>query len=428
MAYVVCVCKFSPCCAQPVTVPPAALCIRSLEVYGCSPDLTQGEKSCCCQGNTSPAGCCCLWTVPAGVTSITVELWAGGGGGGSNNHNNCCGSNPGGGGSSWVLRTFPVAPADQITICAGAGGCFGSGSQDTTNWCCSGGRGACSYVQRNGTFCADVHGGRAGTAQCYWHCGCIARGCGTPYASEDPTGDCGCNYGCTSYMASPIFPTNFSMRAAPTSAVTPGCGGYCNNQNSLGGGAPFGGDGKWHSYSCNCWGHYRMNTSCTNSSGIVGIGGDNPGQLVLTVTNTNTSNQLTLSTTDSAKIPVGTQVYFAGTVFGGIVADTAYYVVGLPSSSLINVSLTRGGGAVTLSTASGTMSLYARNESVSAYTTPGTINYTCGTSSWSQCSRHNRTSPANFPGGGGSFGNTAQCYGNSSDGGIGAPGYVRITF
>ena len=427
MPYVVCNVLASPCCAQPVTVPSAPLCIRSLEVWGCSPDLTVGEKGCCCQGVTTPVGCCCLWTVPAGVTSITVELWAGGGGGGSNQNSNCCGSSPGGGGSSWVRRTFPVAPADQITICAGAGGCNGGGINHTSNWCCDGARGDCSYVRRNGTFCSDVHGGRSGTAQCYWHCGCTARGCGQPFSQDDATGDCGCNYGCTSYMSSPSWPTNYSMMASPTNAVTPGCGGYCSNQQNMGGSAPFGGDGKWHGYSCNCWGMYRFNTSCTNSSSIAGIGGDNPGQTVLTITATTTSTNV-LTTTSTTAIPVGTQVYFAGTVFGGIVANTAYFVVSVPNGTTFTVSLTPGGSAVALSTASGTMTLYARNETASAYNVAGTAQYTCGTTGRNGCERHNRTPPANFPGGGGSFGHVSSDYNVGIAGGIGAPGYVRILY
>ena len=429
MAYVVCVNKASPCCAQPVTVPSAALCIRSLEVYGCSPDLTAGEKGCCCQGTTTPTGCLCSWTVPAGVLSVTVELWGGGSGGPAVINGDCCGSNPGGGAGTWVRQTFPVAPGDVLDICAGAGGCQGGSGTGNSNWCCAGGRGACSLVSRNGTICADSHGGRTGTAQCYWYCGCQARGCGSPFASEDPTGDNGCNYGCTGYRGASNFPTTYHVSASPTGAVTPGCGGYCSNQQSLGGSAPWGGDGTWHGYSCNCWSYYRFNTSCTNTNSVAGIGGDNPGQLILTVTNTTVStNVLTISTTDTAKIPVGTQVYFLGTVFGGIEASTAYYVASVPTNSTFTVSLTRGGGAITLSTATGSMSMYSRNETVSAYNTPGTAQYTCGTSSHSQCERHNTTKPGNFPGGGGSSANMTQCYYRSTTGGIGAAGYVRVYF
>ena len=33
-------------------------------------------------GNALDGGCCCQWTVPAGTTWITFEMWGGGGTGG----------------------------------------------------------------------------------------------------------------------------------------------------------------------------------------------------------------------------------------------------------------------------------------------------------------------------------------------------------
>lgn len=429
MPYVVCVSKGSPCCVLPVSVPSAPLCIRSLEVYGCSPDLTQGEKGCCCQGNTTPVGCCCLWSVPTGVSSITVELWGAGGGGPSNINNDCCGGNPGGGGGTWVRSTFPVAAGDQITICAGAGGCGGGGVNATSNWCCNGGRGNCSFVMRNGVMCADAHGGRTGTAQCYFFCGCMARGCGTPFAAGDPTGDCGCNYGCTGFLRSSSFPTQYFTMAAPTSAFVSGCGGPCTYQMSHSGGAPWAGDGSWNHYSCACWGYYRFNTSCTNSSGIVGMGGDNPGQLILTVTSTASgTNLFTINTTETAKIPVGTQVYFAGNLIGGVVDQTAYYVLSTPTSTTFTISLTRGGATFAPTTATGTMSMYSRNESVSMLNATGTPGYACSSSGFSGCERHMHARPGNFPGGGAAGSMISSGVNCVSNGGIGAPGYVRVYF
>lgn len=267
MAYIVCVNKASPCCTLPFNAPAQSPCARSLEIYGCSPDLTQGEKGCCCQGNTTTAGCCCAFTIPTGVSSITVELWGAGGGGGSGSASNCCGNNPGGGGGTYTKRTFTVTPGDVMTLCAGAGGCNGGGTSDQNSYCCCGQQGACSFVMRNGNICADSWGGRQGQSTCYWYCGCTARGCGTCFGvNDDGAGDCGSNQGCTGYSA--------DMRIAPTHAVAPGCGGNCNTQASLGGSAPWGGDGRWHTYRCDCWAYLRFNTSCTNTSGIAGPGGD----------------------------------------------------------------------------------------------------------------------------------------------------------
>lgn len=336
MPYVVCVNKASPCCTLPFTAPSQPFCARTLEVYGCSPDLTAGEKGCCCQGVTQPVGCCCAWTVPAGVTQITVELWGGGGGGGSGAAANCCGQVPGGGAATWVQRRLTVAPGDVMTLCAGSGGCSGGGTSDQESYCCCGQRGDCSFVMRNGNMCVDSHGGRQGISQCYYFCGCVWRGCGSCFAvSDDPTGDHGNNQGCTGYSA--------DLRAAPTQSMVPGCGGNCNAQASLGGSAPWGGDGTWKMYRCDCHGYIRFNTACTNSLGVAGVGGD-PG----------------------------------------------------PASQ--------------------------------AYNLPTTAWYTCSTTSFPNCQRHNPTPPGNFPGGGGSSGHSTACCYRKTTGGIGAPGYIRVWF
>lgn len=337
MPYVVCVNKASPCCTLPFGegLGAAPFCARSLEIYGCSPDLTAGEKGCCCQGTTQPVGCCCAFTVPAGVTQITVELWGGGGGGSAGTQANCCGQQPGGGASPWVQRTFTVAPNDVLTLCAGAGGCQGGGTVDQPSYCCCGQQGQCSFVMRNGNMCADSWGGRHGPACCYIMCGCAFKACGSCFMQDEPTGDCGRNQGCTGY--------SHTVRAGATNSVVPGCGGYCSNQASYGGSAPWGGDGTWNTYICNCHSFIRFNTSCTNSLGVAGVGGD-PG----------------------------------------------------PTSS--------------------------------AYNLVGTGTYTCSTSGFTSCARHNPTATGNFPGGGGSSGVSAADYNHKTSGGIGASGYIRLWY
>lgn len=337
MPYVVCVNKASPCCTLPFGATTGQpFCARTLEVFGCTPDLTQGEKGCCCQGNTQPVGCCCAWTVPAGVTSITVELWGGGGGGGSGQAAECCGQNPGGGGGTWVQRRFTVVPGDVMTLCAGSGGCSGGGVSDQVSYCCCGQPGNCTFVMRNGNICADSWGGRYGSSSCYWNCGCTARACGSCFgASDDPTGNGGNGQGCTGYTR--------DMISSATHGVVPGCGGYCDFQASLGGSSTWGGDGTWKMYRCDCWAYIRFNSSCTNSAGVAGVGGD-PG----------------------------------------------------PSGQSFN--------------------------------SPGTAQYTCTTSGFASCERHNPTPPGNFPGGGGSSGHSSSCCYKKSSGGIGAPGYIRVWF
>ncbi|MFA5647198.1 MAG: hypothetical protein WC951_02710 [Bacteroidales bacterium] len=64
------------------------------------------------------------FTVPAGVTEITVEVWGAGGGGGGSNSNNAGGS--GGGGGGYALQVFSVTPGQVIPYSVGAGGNAGA--------------------------------------------------------------------------------------------------------------------------------------------------------------------------------------------------------------------------------------------------------------------------------------------------------------
>jgi len=75
-----------------------------------------------------------------------------------------------------------------------------------------------------------------------------------------------------------------------------------------------------------------------------------------TATDTNaTGNVITIA--DTSWLNVGTAVVFSGTTFGGITADTVYYVESVPNGTTFTVSETRGGTALTLTTASGTMTV-----------------------------------------------------------------------
>jgi len=75
--------------------------------------------------------------------------------------------------------------------------------------------------------------------------------------------------------------------------------------------------------------------------------------LSYTATNTTvTSNLITLSNTTG--VAVGQQIYFTGVVFGNVVPNQMYYIASL-SGSNITISTTFGGGAITLVTASGSM-------------------------------------------------------------------------
>jgi len=93
------------------------------------------------------------WTVPAGVTSIKVEVWGGGGGGGAV-RSSTFGTNGGGGGGggAYNASTFSVTPGHTFTITVGAGGTKGNGG--------AGGTGGTTIVSgMDGTVSATGGGG-----------------------------------------------------------------------------------------------------------------------------------------------------------------------------------------------------------------------------------------------------------------------------
>jgi hypothetical protein len=65
------------------------------------------------------------YTVPAGVTTITVQAW-GGGGGGAGGEDGYFGSGDGGGGGAYASSVLSVTPGAQYTITVGAGGAGGT--------------------------------------------------------------------------------------------------------------------------------------------------------------------------------------------------------------------------------------------------------------------------------------------------------------
>ena len=114
---------------------------------------------------TQSGGRCCLWTTPAGATSITFEMW---GAGGDGQGARCCeraGTMPTGG--SYALKTIDTVEGCQYTICAAGTGCQGcccgitsrafpsyvvDVTAASTIACAVGGNGGCSQMLRGG-FC-----------------------------------------------------------------------------------------------------------------------------------------------------------------------------------------------------------------------------------------------------------------------------------
>jgi len=66
------------------------------------------------------------WTVPSGVTSVTVEMWGAGGGGGAKAVSGSAGRGSGGGGGGYMRTNLTVTPGSLIAYSVGSGGTAGS--------------------------------------------------------------------------------------------------------------------------------------------------------------------------------------------------------------------------------------------------------------------------------------------------------------
>ena len=200
----------------------------------------------------SNGGCCCLWTVPAGVTWVQFEIWGGGGGGGGAC---CCQSGVGSGSGAYSLKAITTTAGCQYTICAGG----------TTNASpvCLGSAGNTSFVTgyNLSNFCAT--GGAPGDTHCNWmfsnsncyaypHCCCAYGGDINIHGTK---GSMISSASCSQYHQS-------YSQTAPKAQAGPfigpgGCingspNGSCFNWMTY---APFPGGGglSAQAYSNNCW-------------------------------------------------------------------------------------------------------------------------------------------------------------------------------
>jgi hypothetical protein len=113
------------------------------------------------------AGCCCLWTVPSGVSKIYFELWGAGG----NGHGSCncsrCQNYIGAQGGYYNSKIIATTPGCAYTVCAG--GVYPCCSQE-----CTGCQGCTTYVTGYNLsgFCAL--GGATGCAVGQWDMTCFS--------------------------------------------------------------------------------------------------------------------------------------------------------------------------------------------------------------------------------------------------------------
>ncbi len=109
--------------------------------------------------NEGNGGCCCLWTVPANMVSVTFEVY---GGGGSGMDGCCCTYQMNGGGSgNYTSKTVDVVAGCQFRICAGGSTPWACNVSNCGCWGCS------SYIVdiTGGTTIACACGGWPGNGQ-----------------------------------------------------------------------------------------------------------------------------------------------------------------------------------------------------------------------------------------------------------------------
>ncbi len=113
-----------------------------------------GEVKVCDTSGTYRCDASCTWTVPAGTTSMRVQMW--GAGGGANKPPCCCGHTPFGSTGAYSSVIVPVEAGWTYTLCAGcAYCCYGFTTTGHRRW-----YGQCSYIQgcHFCNYCVD--GGR----------------------------------------------------------------------------------------------------------------------------------------------------------------------------------------------------------------------------------------------------------------------------
>ena len=142
---------------SPGSIPTSAVDPDARKTFGVK--WVYGSPNACSQG------CCCLWSVPAGVTKVFFEIWGSGGSGSGACSTSRCHHYAGGGGGGYNSKMISTTPGTQYTVCAAGNG----------NCCrreCTGCQGCTSYVNGSGlsNFCAV--GGCAGCANTSWTTAC----------------------------------------------------------------------------------------------------------------------------------------------------------------------------------------------------------------------------------------------------------------
>ena len=102
----------------------ASLQAASLGVDAFDPNTrkTFGVKWIFGSPNSCSNGCCCAWTIPAGVRKVQWEIWGSGGSGAGACSTSRCHHYKGAGGGYYNNKTIDVTPGSTYTVCAAGNG------------------------------------------------------------------------------------------------------------------------------------------------------------------------------------------------------------------------------------------------------------------------------------------------------------------
>ncbi|MFC4817730.1 fibronectin type III domain-containing protein [Flavobacterium sp. GCM10023249] len=252
------------------------------------------------------------WVVPAGVTSVTVQIWGSGGSGGGSNSNGAGGS--GGGGGGYSTKTFTVAAGQTISYTVGAGATAttvangNSGNQSTLTHAAS-------------TTSLTANGGGAGLLN-------SATGGAGGTASGGSTNTSGSNGGAG----------GASGGNGGDGGNTTGTGGAGQtNADGTAGGAPGGGGGGGERGGGNRSGGAGANGRVIITYALPGPSNDECSTAIALTVNTTCSysSYTTVSATNSTGIPApGCASYSGGDV---------WFSVTVPAGGQVTVDLVEGG-------------------------------------------------------------------------------------
>lgn len=161
--------------------------------------VTVGETS----TYTSESGCCCLWTVPAGVTQAQFQIWGAGGNGNACSWGACCAFAQSGGNGEYTYVVMNVQPGQQYTLCAGGG--IATSRNNCYSYCPY--DGCNSFVCGSNDTCILSCGGSMGYGNlCGSGVRCYYPSNGHHYAtSQSSTYACTGYFQCSNYFSKPTY-------------------------------------------------------------------------------------------------------------------------------------------------------------------------------------------------------------------------------